>query len=271
MAQEYSLASSSAEKASPVLGSQSRLPLKFFALVFVLSVPFWLIGAATSLKLLPGLPIAALGAFCPVIAAVVLIYRQNGRVGVMSLLKRSFDFTRSTAPIWYLPALLIMPVVSVLSFVMMRLTGTPVPDPEIALGSTLILCIVFFVGALGEELGWAGYVTDPLQDRWGALRGSLILGVIWAVWHYVPLLQADRSVEWIAWWSLGTLSSRVVMVWLYNKTGKNVFAAALFHMMINVTWQLFPINGSYFDPRIASTILALMVVVIIGWDRHRSA
>ncbi|MEP7288205.1 MAG: hypothetical protein ABI947_20830 [Chloroflexota bacterium] len=59
----------------------------------------------------------------------------------------------------------------------------------------------------------------------------------------------------------------MIIVWLYNNTGKSVFAAALFHMMINVTWQLFPVNGSYFDPRIASSLLALVAVIIIVWRK----
>ncbi|MEP7288206.1 MAG: CPBP family intramembrane glutamic endopeptidase [Chloroflexota bacterium] len=82
-------------------------------------------------------------------------------------------------------------------FGIMRLTGTPVPAPQIALLPTLMLSVMFFIGALGEELGWSGYAIDPMQDRWGALQASLILGSVWAVWHYVPLVQANRSAAWI--------------------------------------------------------------------------
>lgn len=47
--------------------------LSFFLLVFALSVPFWVIGAATGVELLPGLPVAGLMAFCPAIAASILV------------------------------------------------------------------------------------------------------------------------------------------------------------------------------------------------------
>jgi hypothetical protein len=40
--------------------------------------------------------------------------------------------------------------------------------------------------------------------------------VVWAVWHVIPLLSALRSLAFIAWWSLGTVALRVVIVWLYN-------------------------------------------------------
>jgi len=240
-----------------------RSPLAFFVLVFALAIPFWVIGAVSGLQLLPGVPVAALATVCPVLAALILAYRENKASGATVLLKRAFDYKRITAKVWYAPILLLMPMVMVLSFGVMRLTGTPVPEPLISVLSTLILCIVFFSGALGEELGWSGYAIDPMQNRLGALQASIVLGLIWAVYHYVALGQAHRSVAWIAWWSLGTVAMRVIIVWLYNNTGKSVFAAALFHMTFNVAWQLFPVNGSYYDPRISGSILALVAVIII--------
>jgi len=252
------------QQTTPQGQSQSgRSPLAFFTLVFALAIPFWVIGGLTGLQLLPGLPVTALMAVCPALAALILAYRKNRSAGVTMLLKRAFDYKRITAKIWYAPILLLMPVVMVLSFGVIRLTGTPVPAPLISVVPTLILFIVFFVAALCEELGWSGYAIDPMQHRLGALQASIVLGSVWAVFHYVALVQAHRSVAWIAWWSLGTVALRVIIVGLYNNTGKSVFAVALFHMMINVTWQLFPVNGSYYDPRISSSISALVAVIII--------
>ncbi len=58
--------------------------------------------------------------------------------------------------------------------------------------------MTFFIAALAEELGWMGYVIDPMQDRWNALQAGLLLGLIGAVCHIVPLAQAGRSPAWIA-------------------------------------------------------------------------
>jgi uncharacterized protein len=154
----------------------------------------------------------------------------------------------------------------VLSYGAIRLMGVPVPAPPFSVGTILALFVGLFIGALGEELGWSGYAIDPLQERFGALEGALLLGMVWAVWHYVPLLEVHRSLAFIAWWSLGTVAARVIIVWLYNNTGKSVFVAALFHTMINLTWQVFPINGSYYDPRVTGLITAIVaVVVVIVW------
>ena len=236
--------------------------MTFFGLTFALSIPFWIAGAVTNIQLLPAIPVSALGLVCMVGAASILVYRENGLAGVRALLKRSFDFKRVTAKIWYLPTILLMPCVMVSSYVVMRLMGVALPAPQLSFMTTLILCGVFFIAALGEELGWSGYAIDGLQDRFGALGGALLLGVVWAVWHLIPLLSVQRSFTWIAWWSLSTVAYRVIITWLYNNTGKSVFIAALFHATINVTYFLFPIQGSYYDPRVTGIIVAFVAAII---------
>lgn len=243
--------------------STTRSLLLYFILVFALLIPFLALGAVTGSEILPGLPIAALSAICPAVAAVIVVYRERKAAGVVKLLRRAIDFKRIRAKVWYLPILLLMPLVMTISFGALRLAGEPVPVPQFALLPTLLLCVLFFIGGMGEELGWSGYATDPLQARWGALGASLALGLIWAVYHYAALIEEHHSAMWIAWWSLGTVAARVIIVWLYNNTGRSVVAATLFHMTINVTWQLFPVQGSYYDPRVTGIITALVAVIVV--------
>ncbi len=250
----------------PSTDARARSPLTFFLLVYALAVPFWLLGAATSYELLPGIPMAGLGIVCPTIAALILVYRENGAAGPLALLKRSFDYKRIRAKVWYLPILLLAPGVAVASYAVLRMTGTPLPIPQFPIPGALVLFLVFFVSALGEELGWSGYAIDPMQQRWGALPASILLGLGWVLFHFVPLLEVHRSLGWIGWWSLGTMAARVIMVWLFNNTGKSVFAMALFHAMSNLAWQMFPVHGSYFDPRINGLIMAIMATLVaIVW------
>jgi hypothetical protein len=243
----------------------SRRPLAFFALVFALSIPFLVVGAVTRLELLPGLPVAALMIFAPLAAAVMLVYREEGPAGVATLLQRAIDFGR-IRPAWYLPIVLLMPGVALVSYGVMRWMRIPVPEPEIPLAGAVGMALAFFAAALAEEVGWSGYATDPLQARWGALGAAVLIGVAWAVWHLVPLAQAHRTAGWMAWWGLGTVGSRILIVWIYNNTGKSIAAAALYHAMGNLCWQLFPKHGSHYDPRVTSLlIVSAAAIVIILW------
>ncbi len=243
-----------------------RSPLTFFALVFGLSLPFWWLGAASDLQLMPGLSVSALGAICPMAAALILVHRENKVGGVKALLARSFDFKRIRAKRWYAPILLLMPGISVVVYGLMRWMGMPLPAPQVSLLPALLMFFMFFVGALGEELGWSGYVLDPLQDRWTALQASLTLGVVAILWHLVPLLLLERSPTWIAWWCLYALAARVLIVWLYNNMGQSVFAVALFHATLNLSYMLFPIYGSHFDMRLGGLVMACAAaMVVIAW------
>jgi membrane protease YdiL (CAAX protease family) len=125
-----------------------------------------------------------------------------------------------------------------------------------------LLFVLFFILAIGEEVGWTGYATDPLQDRWSALTASIILGLVTAIWHFVPLIQMGRTPIWIAWWSLGSISIRILTVWLYNNTGRSLFAAIVFHAMDNLSFALFPNYGSHWDPAVAGVITAIVAVIV---------
>ncbi len=92
-----------------------KSPLALFALVFALSIPFWLLGRSAERQLRPGLPLAALGAV-PALAASILVYGEEKAAGLIDLLKRSFDYQRITARVWYVPVVLLMPGVTVLAY-----------------------------------------------------------------------------------------------------------------------------------------------------------
>jgi membrane protease YdiL (CAAX protease family) len=153
----------------------------------------------------------------------------------------------------------------------MRLLGLPAPTPQFSVLVVLLQLVVYFVAGLGEELGWSGYAIEPMQARWDALRASLLLGVIWTAFHFIPLLQGDRALVWIAWWTLSAVTLRVLYTWLYNNTGGSVFAVALFHAMANLAYVGPFLNfgpGGYplEAQRIASLLItAAAVIVVVLW------
>lgn len=235
-----------------------------------MSALFWLLGAVTK-QMLPketsiNLPISALMAFCPITAALIIVQRKYGSRGVKKLLKRSFDYKRIKKKIWYIPILLLMPVTMILANGVMN--GRPTIALAYQFPGAMVLgsSLLFFIAALAEEVGWSGYVLEPFQKRWDALTASLILGLAWAIWHVVPFIQTNNSANWIAWQSINLVVSRILMVWIYNNTGKSVFATILYHTMYNVSTLIFPNFGFIYDPVITTIILtAVALIVIFLW------
>jgi uncharacterized protein len=246
--------------------SQESLPLKFFLLLFIITIPFWIFGG-NKLPIPIKLPVSALAAFNPLIAALILSYQESGFSGVKELFNKAFDYKKIKNKIWYVPILLLNPLISILSYAIMRFTRLPLPDPiqfPVLIGP--VFFVVFFIFGIGEELGWTGYAIDPMQNRWGALKASTLLGLVWAIYHLIPDLQNQQAVDWILWHRLGTVVLRILIVWLYNNTGKSVFSAILFHAMDNLSWALFPNYGSHYDPFVIGMLLCITaVIVILGW------
>ena len=235
--------------------SSKRSPLTFFVLVFVLSIPSWLLEPRDW-------PItASVGA--PLIAALSLSYRENGLAGTKKLLRRVFDQERIEPKIWYLPTIFLLPFIFLLTYEVTRLTGQPLPDKQyIPLLMIPLLFVLFFVLAVCEEVGWTGYVTDPMQERRNALTTSIILGSVGAIWHFVPLIEMGRDPAWIAWWTLGTVALRTLTVWLYNNTGRSLFAAIVFHATFNVSFAAFLNYGSHWNPAVAGAITAIAALIV---------
>jgi membrane protease YdiL (CAAX protease family) len=254
----------------PLQNKKESSVFAFFVLVFALSIPFWVLGIIYPIELLPGLPMSAIGAFTPALAALVLTSHYDRLLGVPQLLRRTFDFNRIKGKNWFLVILLVNPAIAVLAYVIIGAVREPLPVPAPLTLAIFPMFAFFFVGALAEELGWSGYATEPLEHRWGTLTASVLLGAVWAIWHFVPLVQAHRTAGWIAWWSVDTIALRMIMTWFYIHSGKSVFAATAFHAMINLSWQLFPINGTFYDPLVFGLITLDFAFVIYAGERFLS-
>jgi membrane protease YdiL (CAAX protease family) len=134
---------------------------------------------------------------------------------------------------------------------------------------------VFFLGPFPEEFGWRGYVLDRLQSRWSALKSSLILGVIWASWHW-PLFFIKGTYQynerpWTVWfWTfmIGIIPLTVVMTWIFNNTYRSTLAIILFHFMVVFTDDF--LNATV-GTNIYSTLLWILaaVIVIVVWGPNR--
>lgn len=247
--------------------SQRRPPLTFFMLVFALTIPFGVIGILSGIQLIPGIPLTALAVFSPAIAAAILVRRENGTSAVTALLWRSFDYKRINAKVWYIPIVFLPFGVAVLRDGLMGWMEMSPPALQISVLSALVMSLMFFVFALGEELGWSGYVIDPLQDRWTALQASVLVGVVWAVWHIPLMVQLGQSPALIGWGCLNMVGTRILLVWLYNNTGKSVFAIALCHALLNVSSKILFSGNSYTAGVISSLLIATMAVIVtVVWE-----
>ncbi len=241
--------------------------MKFFLLVFGLSVPWWVLGlflqgGANRTSWLPNdFAVTDVGsAFVSTEAASILIYREEGFASVKMLLKRTFDYKRIRRKRWYLPIVLLWPLQCVLTFVVMNLVGIPLPSSWGVSIAILPLFVFYFIGSAMEELGYSGYAIDPLQDRWGALKGSLIVGSLWAIWHVPSMIDVGQTPALIAFGVVATVGWRVLFVWIYNNAGRSIFGVTLSHAIVDLSRDVFP--GGRVGFQLADGAVGYSIVVI---------
>jgi len=250
--------------------SKNRSLLNFFLLLFVLSIPFWILGAVYDVQIFPGFNLYQLPLVMPMVTAVILIFRENGKTGVIALLKRTYDFRNIKSKIWYLPMFLILPSLGFVEYWILRFSGTRIPSPHFSFAILLSNISIFFM-TYGEELGWTGYALDPMQQRWSALKSGILLGAAWAGVHVPIFIINGYSFEWIFWHSLYVVAGRVLFVWIYNNAGKSLFSMALAHSTFGMFWSLWPTENlhqsvPFYDPRImAFTAIFYVMIVTLLW------
>ena len=205
---------------------------QFFVIILIISLPLYFLASLVpqEMTILMGLPLA-LG---PIIAGLILVYRENGSGGAKRLLKRSFDYKRITNKLWYLPIIFFWPVLFILAFGVFIFMGETPPDPLFPFVVAPVLFGLFFIFALFEEVGWMGYAFEPMENRWNALNASLILGVIWAIWHLPLYILAGQEPMWIFGQIISLIGIRTLIVFIYNNAGRSVFATILFHAVYNL-------------------------------------
>ena len=249
--------------------SKKRSLTNFFVLLFCLSIPFWLLGTVYDVQIFPGLNLYQLLLAMPMVAALILIYGENGKSGVIALLKRTHDFRNLKPKIWYVPILLIYPSIGLINYWILRLSGVFVPPLHFSFVIFLSYCTVFFM-TYGEELGLTGYALDPMQQRYSALTSGILLGLVWAGYH-IPgfVISGYYSFGWIFWHAVYTIAGRVLFVWVYNNSGKSLFSMALFHSTFGLFWILLPATGNLqkaspcYDPRISALVAMLYVAIVV--------
>jgi membrane protease YdiL (CAAX protease family) len=173
------------------------------------------------------------------LAAFLVTAAADGRPGVLDLLRRSF---RWRVPVrWWLFALFSVPLAATL--VALSAYGadaleSPAGGWPRALAEVLGLFVIqLILFQFAEEVGWTGFLQDRWQDQYSPFRLSAMVAVLWAVWH-VPdffveeglgLEQATGSLVFLAYEIVVLFFARVVIVWLYARTGRSVLLVAVWH------------------------------------------
>ena len=123
-------------------------------------------------------------------AGLIATYMQEGGRGIRRLLLQA---VRIAVPIrWWMLVLFIPPLTVAVSAILYGVfSGAAIsflPSGYLRLVAPA-MWVTFFLGPLGEEFGWRGYLLPRLARRFSVLSSVLIVGAVWALWHWPLLYQ----------------------------------------------------------------------------------
>lgn len=180
----------------------------------------------------------------PMLAAYIMFRTIEGKESWKNIRKS----TRQTKVglKWYLFTLIVLPAVMFLGMVILN---GGIPSFQGLTSKFFVTYPIYFVavffggGPLPEEIGWRGFALPRLQSKFGPLKATLLLGVLWAFWHLPHFLTvaqkggpgSDLSLLYfhLPLFILLCLPVSIILTWMYNCHRGNLFIVMLAHTSIN--------------------------------------
>jgi uncharacterized protein len=230
--------SAAGERPSPALyaeAPQRSSLLKFFLISYAITwICFISVAVAIPAATPAGYLLILLGAFSPSFAAIWLTARAEGRAGVSTLLS---GILRWRVPMrWYLFAAGFTAAVRLLVALAHRLALGLWPQFGDTPWYVIPVAIAFSTPfQAGEEIGWRGYALPRMARRLGFARASLLLGLIWAIWHLPQFFIAggDSYHRSFPLFVLQVTALSVAFAWLYAQTRGSLLLTMLLHAAFN--------------------------------------
>ena len=211
-----------------------------------------------------GYALGLFGTYTPGIVALFLTARAEGSHGVRALLRRILI---ADVPVrLYILALTYIAVVKLTAAILHRLvTGA---WPQFGTGSLALIPLAIAFSTpfqAGEEIGWRGFALPRLADRFGLRIASVLLGVIWAIWHLPQFFIAgvDTYHQSFVVWAPQVVAISIALAWLYAKSGGSLLLVMLMHSAINNSKDIVA-SGAAIPPGVFSLHATLMSWLGLG-------
>ena len=179
------------------------------------------------------------GGFVPSLLAIFLTWKMEGLSGLRLLGRRIIQFKLGWR--WYLFTFLVVITGTAGQIAINKLLGNTF-NGNLFLAQLQSFLPLLVLGPLSEEIGWRGYALDSLQTRWNALTSSLIVGLVWAMWH-LPLFmmvgtsQHEMGIPFIGF-LMKFMAISVLFTWLYDNTQQSLWSAILLHWLYTYADQV---------------------------------
>ena len=135
-----------------------------------------------------------------------------------------------------------------------------------------ITSLFFDGGGLMEEIGWRGFALPRLQMKFTPLNSSIILGVMWSLWHIpvkIDVLISSPLSYFFSFYFIFTLVCilySIVITYFYNRLGGSILIGVAFHGLMNDSTGLktiFNANSLVINDFVDTGLLAIIFMAVV--------
>lgn len=129
--------------------------------------------------------------------------------------------------------------------------------------------LILPLSALWEEIGWRGFLLPILQKNHTPLQASLIIGLVWGLWHLPIYLAIDpygeKTLLYFDVMFIGCFAISILQTWFYNATNGSLLICILFHNSINTSAAYFygNLKGAEFRPLVIFVLLLSAAAIML--------
>lgn len=249
-------------------------PWSFFVLDFALTWgPLWLLVVGQRLEWFESsFALIAVAGASATLSAVLFVHTTRAPGFARDFWVRAVDPTR-IGVVWWLVILFSQLLINGVAILLSIFVGGSVAQFELSEAFVAapvgFLAFTLVFGPIPEELGWRGYGLDALRTRMNLFESSLLLAIIWALWH-LPLVFVEGSFQngllayppSLIMYFTAFIPGSILMSWIYYRTNRSTLSAILFHFAGNAAGEMLSLE---LPTRVIQTALAFAVAAAVLW------
>lgn len=165
---------------------------------------------------------------------------------------------------WMIPTVAIVSICIIVSSLIMTYFKIDYVPWKGNLSFYILNFTAILVGSATEEIGWRGFLLPNLQKRYSPFISSIIVGILWGVWH----LNFTGGLLGFLLYTVTIIEMSILMTWIYNRSDGSLLLMIIWHLVFNLTshiflWDrfslyLFIVEGIVFG------ILCLLILIVEG-------
>jgi len=206
-------------------------------------------------------PLFILAVYAPAMAAFTLALANAGLGGLVRFLTRLALWR--AGPLWWAFLLFGIPLIFIIGSAF-KGNLAAYEFPFKTLGEALTAMGFMFVLGPIEEFGWRGVALPLLQRRLAPFWASLVLGLIWGLWHMPAFLMSGTPQS--AWdftpFVIGAIAISVILTPLFNASGGSILLAMLFHFQLN--------NPLWPDAQPHDSAVFAAAAIVVTWMNRKT-